>query len=210
MIRAVSKGLLLIFILAVSGLGPGCNPLPSEKRKMVDVPAEYLGLAGQRVAVMVAADGRTLSEYRDAPLRLSQAVTSRIAEHVPGIRTTVPDEVIRFQEANPYWMNLRYGELAEKMGVDKVVLIDLVEYRTHEPGNAYLWQGIITANIGVIDAHAQDPDNFVYYSTVQAHFPRDNGVGVVDADNESIQLGMIILFSQTAGGLFYDHQAEVK
>ena len=69
------------------------------------------------------------------------------------------------------------------MDVDKIVLIDLVEYRTHEPGNSYIWQGLITANIGVIDAHASDPDNFVYYNTVQVRFPEESSIGVVDADD---------------------------
>lgn len=210
MSRVTRGGLLLMLMTAVYGLGIGCESLPGEKKKMIDVPAEYLGLADQRVAVMVAADGYMLSAYPDAPLHLCQALTSRIAGHVPGVTTTVPDQVIRFQKNNPYWLNLRYGELAKKMDVDKIVLIDLVEYRTHEPGNAYIWQGLVTANIGVIDAHAQDPDNFVYYNTVQVRFPEESSIGVVDADDESIQLGMVFLFIKTAGGLFYDHQVEVK
>jgi len=186
----------------------GCNPLPGGKKKMVDVAGEYLGLADQRVAVMVAADGQMLNSYPDAPLNLCKALTSQIANHVPGVTTTIPEQVIKYQDANPYWMNMRYGELAKKMGVDKIVLIDLVEYQTHEPGNAYVWQGLITANIGVIDAHGQDPDNFVYYNTVSVRFPQASSVGVVDADDETIQLGMILLFARRGGGLFYDHQVE--
>jgi len=65
-----------------------------------------------------------------------------------------------------------------------------------------------TANVGVIDAHAQDPDNFVFYNTVQIRFPEDSTVGLVDSDDESIQMGMLILFARNAGGLFYDHQVE--
>lgn len=199
-----------MLMTVVYGLGIGCESLPGEKKKMIDVPAEYLGLADQRVAVMVAADGYMLSAHPDAPLHLCQALTSRIAGHVPGVTTTVPDQVIRFQKNNPYWLNLRYGKLVQKMDVDKIVLIDLVEYRTHEPGNSYIWQGLITANIGVIDAHASDPDNFVYYNTVQVRFPEESSIGVVDADDESIQLGMIFLFTRTAGGLFYDHHVEAR
>lgn len=199
-----------MLMTVVYGLGIGCESLPGEKKKMIDVPAEYLGLADQRVAVMVAADGYMLSAHPDAPLHLCQALTSRIAGHVPGVTTTVPDQVIRFQKNNPYWLNLRYGKLVKKMDVDKIVLIDLVEYRTHEPGNSYIWQGLITANIGVIDAHASDPDNFVYYNTVRVRFPEESSIGVVDADDESIQLGMVFLFTRTAGGLFYDHQVETR
>ncbi len=208
MIDHRSRGLVVLMLLALGLSLTGCMPMPGEK-VLVDVAGEYDGLANQRVAVMVAADGHMLHSYPDAPLHLTRTITSRIAGHVPGVTTTIPDQIAKFQEANPYWMNMRYGELAKKMGVDKIVLIDLVEYQTHEPGNAHIWQGLITANIGVIDAHAQDPDNFAYYNTVTVRFPEASDIGVIDADNETIQLGMVLLFARKGGGLFYDHQIEV-
>ena len=203
-------GLRLFFVLTLSVIGVGCMPLPSEPGKLVDVPAEYVGLQNKSVAVMVAADGLLTYNYPQAAEQICRVVTGKIAANVPGVTATIPDQVMAYQKANPYWQNVRYGELVEKMGVDNIVLIDLVEYRTHEPGNAHLWQGIITANVGVIDAAAQDPDNFVYYNTVQVRFPEKSTVGVVDSDDESIQLGMLLLFARDAGGLFYDHQVEAK
>ena len=203
---------LVVLMLLVSGLGlsqAGCTPL-SQRKKLVDVAGEYDGLNNQRVAVMVAADGYMLSSYPQAPLRLTEAMSARIAQHVPGVTVTIPQEIVKFQEANPYWMNMRYGELVKKMGVDKIVLIDLVEYQTHEPGNAHVWQGLVTANIGVIDAHGQDPDNFAYYNTVSARFPEGSDIGIIDADDETIQLGMDLLFARKGAGLFYDHQVEVN
>ncbi len=208
MSRQTTRGSVWLMLAGVCLLTAGCGAMPGEK-VMVDVTAEYLGLADQRVAVLVAADGHMLHSYPQAPLHLCKAITSRIARHVPGVTTTIPDQVIRFQEANPYWMNMRYGELAKKLDVDKIVLIDLVEYQTHEPGNAHIWQGLVTANLGVIDAHAQDPDNFVYYNTVTARYPETSSIGLIDADSDSTQLGMVLLFSRKGGGLFYDHQVEV-
>lgn len=186
----------------------GCGPMPGEK-VLVDVAGEYHGLVDQRVAVMIAADSHMLHRYPQAPRYLSKAVTARIAHHVPGVTMTIPEQVVQFQTDNPYWMNMRYGELVEKMGVDKIVLVDLVEYQTHEPGNAHIWQGLITANLGVIDAQAEDPDNFVYYNTVTARFPEQSSIGLIDSDERTIRLGMVLLFSREGGGLFYDHQIEV-
>ncbi|MEZ6192517.1 MAG: hypothetical protein R3C45_14675 [Phycisphaerales bacterium] len=205
--RGVDKSLLWLILSLVCLHGVGCGPMPGEK-KMIDVKAQYLGLADQRVAVLTSADPHLLHDYPKAPLLINQAITSRIAKNVPGVTTTIPDEIDAFQKQNPYWMNMRYSELAEKLGVDRVVLIDMIEYQTHEPGNAYIWQGLITANIGVIDADARDPDNFVFQNTVEARFPQKSDVGLIDSDNDSIQLGLIFLFSQRGGGLFYDHQVE--
>jgi hypothetical protein len=197
-------GALSVWCLAVAG----CGPMPGEK-KLIDVEAEYLGLEGQRVAVLVAADSHMQYQYPDAQDNVCRAMTSRISKGVAGVTTTIPDDVAEFLEANPYWMNMRYGELAERLDVDKIVLVDLIEYQTHEPGNAHIWQGLITGNVGVIDANSPDPDNFVFQNTVSAMFPEESSVGVIDADNESIQIGMVFIFSKRGAGLFYDHQAEV-
>jgi hypothetical protein len=204
----VSKSILCLILMAVCLQAVGCDSMPGEK-KMVDVTAEYLGLADQRVAVMVAADSHMLYQYPSAPDNVCRAVTAAIAKNVPGVTTTIPDEVTAFQQANPYWINMRYGKLAEHLNVDKIVLIDLIEYQTHEPGNAHIWQGLITANIGVIDAGAQDPDNFVYQNTVGAKFPEESTIGLIDSDDETIELGMVFLFTRKGAGLFYDHQVEV-
>ena len=200
-----SYGLML---MALCLLSVGCGPMPGEKI-MVDVQAEYLGLADQRVAVMVAADSHMLYQYPDARDNVCKAITGRIAKHVPGITTTIPDRISEFQDDNPYWINMRYGELAKKLDVDMIVLVDLIEYQTHEPGNAHLWQGLITGNIGVIDANSMDPDNFVFQNTISAKFPEESTVGIIDSDDETIQLGMIFLFSRDGAGLFYDHQIEI-
>lgn len=204
--RSVLLG-LLVLTLCLSGAG--CGPMPGEK-ETVDVTAQYHGLDNQRVAVMVSADPYLVHSYPDAPRHVCQAVTSRIAKNVPGVTTTIPDEIIVFQEKNPYWMNMRYGELVTKLGVDKVVLIDLIEYQTHEPGNAHVWQGLVTANVGVIDRGAVDPDNFVFHNTVDAVFPEKSSIGVIDSDDETIQIGLLYMFSQRCGGMFYDHKAEVE
>ena len=186
----------------------GCGPMPGEK-ELVDVQAEYLGLADQRIAIMVAADSHMQYQYPEARDSVCRAFTARIARNVSGVTTTIPDEISQFQEDNPYWINMRYGELAKQLDVDMIVIVDLIEYQTHEPGNAHIWQGLITGNIGVIDAHSVDPDNFVFQNTVTAKFPEESTVGIIDSDDDTIQLGMVTLFSRSGAGLFYDHQIEI-
>ena len=200
--------LIGVCVLGLCLLAAGCQPQAKRIRK-VEVKAEYLGLANQRVAVLVSADEHMLYAYPDAQKYVCRAVTKRLADNVPGITTTIPDQIDAFQQADPYWMNKRYSELVKQLGVDKIVLIDLIEYQTHEPGNSYVWQGLVTGNVGVIDAAADDPDNLVFQNTVSEKFPKDTEVGVVDSDNETMQVGMVFLFARTAAGLFYDHTIEV-
>jgi len=174
--------------------------------KTIRVESQYDGLAGQRFAVLVAADEYTLYRYPEAPLQISRAMTARLAENLPGATPTDPQQLDRFQQDNPFWNTLRYTDLVEMLGVDRLVVVDLVDYRTREPGNAHVWRGVITANIGVIEAEAPDPDNFAFSTTVRTEFPPDTKVGVVNSDEETIQLGMLSQFSRDAAGLFYDYE----
>src|SRR5690606_24234076 len=108
-----------------------------------------------------------------------------------------------------YWSTLAFDDLIEKLGTQRVVLIDLIEYRTHEPGNAHVWQGLISANVGVIEAEATDPDRMAYSETIGSKFPENSDIGMLNSDDQTIELGMLSLFSRDAAGLFYDHQIEV-
>lgn len=170
------------------------------------VKAQYLGLDGRTVAVMVAADEYTLFQSPSAPLKVSRAVSARIAANVSGASVVPPKDVIAFQHENPYWGAVPYGELIEKLGVERLVVVDLIEYRTHEPGNAHVWQGMIAGEVGVVEAESDDPDNFAFSTTVRGQFPEESSIGVLDSDRETIELGMLTIFSRDAGGLFYDHE----
>lgn len=175
-------------------------------KRTYHVKAQYLGLENQRVAVMVAADEYTLFQAPGAPLKVSRAVSSRIAANVPGVTVVPPRDVMKFQQENPYWTAVPYGELVAKLDVDRIVLIDLIEYRTHEPGNAHVWQGMATGEIGVVEAEAEDPDNFAFATTVRAQFPEQSAIGMLNTDNETVELGLLVTFARDAGGLFFDHE----
>ena len=102
-----------------------------------------------------------------------------------------------------------YSKLIEALDVDRLIIIDLIDYRTHEPGNRHIWQGVISANVGVVERKSLDPDSFAYYQNVSAVFPEDIAVGVVNASDEQIQLGMLTLFSKNTVNLFHKHEKEV-
>jgi hypothetical protein len=198
---------LSLLCLALSGcnmIGYAGQALRGDNIK-IDVEAQYRGLENKSVAVIVAADEYTMFHYPGAQLGVARAVSARLADNMPSVAVTDPQEVVQFQKDNPFWVTARYSELVEQLGVDAVILIDLVEYRTREPGNAHVWTGLITGNVGLIEKDAESPDNFTFFSTVRAQFPEDQKVGVLNTDDATIQLGMHSIFSRDAAGLFYDH-----
>jgi len=208
------RAVCLMLTLTLLMLLPGCAVVPwtahgvAGGAKTVKVEAEHRGLEGQRVAVMVAADDRTLFYSPNAPRMICRVVTGHLVEHLADIQATAPRRVTAYQDQNPYWPTMRAGNLVQQMGVDRLVLIDLVEYRTHEPGNAHLFKGQVTANVAVHSADSDDPDNPTFYQTVSTQFPPDTSVGVVNADTQQIEMGMVKLFGQDVARLFYDHEVQ--
>jgi hypothetical protein len=206
--RCVNAALCLVTAALLSG---GCNWLGyigqtfRGDHEKADITAQYTDLADKSVAVMVAGDEYTLSQYPLASERICRAVSARIADNLPSASLMDPQQVIAYQEANPYWFMVSASQLLEAMKVDRIVKIELADYRTHEPGNAHVWQGLVSGDVYVLEVDAEDPNQPALYTRITARFPETTKVGVLNSDDELIEMGMCSIFSRDAGGLFYDH-----
>lgn len=206
MVQSFKRLTLIAGLFAIALALPGCqvagwvvHGLTPEKAPEVIEP-EYQGLIGKSVAVMVAADDRTV--YPNAQARICQYVTSRLVVDVPGIRVTDPKQIAKFTKENPDWIAIPYGDLIREMKVDRIVYISVAQYATHEQGNKELWQGTLVARVGVIEADAKDPYKFVYASNQQVMYPPDQPMGMLKANDEMIETGMLTAFAEKLGAIF--------
>lgn len=176
--------------------------------KPVDVPAEYLDLIDKRVAVMVSADEYTLFRFPRATDNVGQAVGSEIQANVDQAVVSIPRDIAAYQRKNPYWITSRPSRLLTDLGVDRLVVIDLAEYRTHEEGNASVWRGVIDGTVSVYEADGEDPDNRTFEKQVRAEFPEGGTFGLIDAEasQSTIEAATLQKFALRAGGLFFDYQ----
>ena len=176
--------------------------------KPVDVPAEYLGMTDKRIAVMVSADEYTLFRFPRSTDNVGQAVSNVIQANVENATVSIPREVARYQRQNPYWITSRPSRLIDELGVDRLVIIDLNEYRTNEEGNASVWRGVIDGTVSVYEADGEDPDNATFQKQIRAEFPEGGTFGLVsaDADQAKIETATLTVFARRAGGLFHDYQ----
>jgi hypothetical protein len=208
--------LSLLLLLAVSMTTVGCDvvgwTLDSTMGgpKEVKVAAEYKGLTGKRVAVIVAADEQTLYGHPGAPLAITKAVSAQLATALTDVKVANPEQVVEFQRKNPYWATLPYKMLLKKLEADRLIVIDLATYSTHEPGNTHVWRGVATASVSVAEADAENPNNLTYTQAVSARFPELQPVGVLDAEESTIALGLNREFATKVSRLFFEHQVTVK
>ncbi|MEM6459529.1 MAG: hypothetical protein AAF710_09080 [Planctomycetota bacterium] len=202
-------------LLTLAPLMGGCNVIAwgaqaarGDEDAPVPVEAQYTDLVDQRVAVMVSADEFTLFRFPRATSRVGQAVSNGIAANVEGAAVSLPAQVDAFQRGNPYWITTRPSRLLDRLGVDRLVVIDLNEYRTHEAGNANVWRGVVDATVSVYEADGEDPDNRTFEAQVRAEYPEGSQFGLVSqtADEATIEAAVLQVFALRAGGLFYDHR----
>ena len=172
----------------------------------VTVTAAYRGMENKSFAVLVAADEYSLFRHPQAQTNVCRAVSIAVAARVAGTQPMDPVQLAAFQRENPFWPTSPPGDLIERLGVDRLLLVSLVDYRLHERGNAHMWRGTIVANVDVIEADASDPNNSAYRATVKAVYPADTSVGMLNANDRAVELRVLEAFGRNLTNLFVDHE----
>lgn len=183
----------------------GAMGAAEEAQKLVEVMPKYTGLENHTVAVLVEADYSTTFERPGLVGTVAGGVTARIAKWVPGVQVLDPQIVLQWQYAKPQWNTLPYGEIAEQLNVDRVVFVEVLEYRLNPPGNRWLWEGVAVARVGIIERKGIDPDTFAEVFEVNAKFPNVEGLGRESATETQIETGLLIEFVKHCAWLFHLH-----
>lgn len=197
---------MLLASVMLSGIG--CESLSMPGPEVVDIKAQYLGLKDKRVAIVVSTSDHTDFNYPSARELITKEVTRRVAAGVEGVTVTSPDEILEWQTDNPYWATRPPSTLVRQLKVDRLVLVEIGEYRTHEPGNKHELRGVIVASVNVVEAEAPDPDNYgvSFTKTVMYPDPNISLIGRVGESEQKIERMAQIRFCEETAGLFFDHK----
>lgn len=178
----------------------------SPKSQPQPVAAQYTDLVNRKVAVLVRLDEVTAYRFPHATRGITNAMTRTIAQNVEGVTIVPASRILAYQEKNPYWSAVPPGRLITSLDVDRLVVVDVAEYRTQDPGNQYLWRGVIEALIAVYEAESEDPDNKAFEQRVRAEWPEGTTVGLTEGDDATMQAAALSTFTLRGAGLFYDHE----
>ena len=176
-----------------------------EDQKLVEILPKYNDLNGRTVAVIVDAPLDVLYEHPTLVQTITGGVTLRIARDVENVRVVPPAQIVQWQWKNPDWASMPYGEIVDTIGVDRVIYVDIYEYRLNPPGNRWLWEGVCAATIGVIEKDSFDPDSFADTFDVSGAFPTVSGVDRSAATADQIQTGVLAEFIKRSAWLFHKH-----
>ncbi len=169
------------------------------------IEAQYKGLEGKSFAVVVAADRLVQAEHPGVVEELTARITERL-ETGSGASGRIPaDKLLAHLYSNPRWVAMPRGELAKDFGVDRLIMVELLEFRLNEPGNQYLWEGVAAATVGVIEADAPLPDEYTFERPIRVTYPDKQGFGQTDMSAEAVASVLMKRFVDRASWLFYAH-----
>ncbi len=188
--------------LVVGAAGASTN---FEYQKLIEVHSRYDGLEHQSVAILVDATLELQYEHPDVIDMIAGGVAARIGEHVEGVKILHPLQVRDWQYRTAQWSAMPWGEVAAQLQVDRILLIDIQDFRLHPRGNRWLWEGVCRAVVAVAERDGYDADEFVDVWEVEARFPELEGLDRDSAGEEEIKTGLMAEFTKQTGWIFYMH-----
>ncbi len=209
---ALASTLLVCVLL----LAPGCavgqivgGMAESYKRSSTRlVEAEYTGLRGSSFAVIVTGDRVIQGTHPTLLPRLATRITQTLANPADtGVTGFAPVmSILEFQLSRPDWTTWTYEQLAEEFGVDILIVVELYEYRLHEVGNVYLWDGMAAARVGIVEAKGYSPNEYAFFKDIQVRFPDASGMSPQDMSSQVVRTNLEKRFVDRVTWIMFDHQ----
>ncbi|HEX8343039.1 MAG TPA: hypothetical protein VF624_19205 [Tepidisphaeraceae bacterium] len=162
-------------------LPAGCNLLGAAAAKMPkpDIDAAYKGLAGQKVGIMVWADGNsTLIDWPQVQLHLGAMLQEKLkkaskdSKELAGI--SFPYEAasfVRYQKEHPALEASSILDVAPKLGVTRLIYIEVGNLTTRAAEAFSLKLGQMDANLKVIEIE-NNKAKLVFEDAMAVQFPR--------------------------------------
>ena len=201
-----TPGCLIVWLVfAALAASTGCHESVHDPKEY-DVTAQYLGLEGKRVGVIVAVSDHTHFRHPGLQRQLAREISRRIQLNLPDSQVMNPDTIVLWQADNEFWTARRPSVLLDALRVERLVMVEVGEFRLSDTGDTNIKRGVISANVNVVEDDAPDPDNFGFTQSLRVAFPDEfrTRIGLVVADEQDIQTIVISRFTEEAAGLFYD------
>ncbi|MDX2147773.1 MAG: hypothetical protein SFZ23_09655 [Planctomycetota bacterium] len=171
-----------------------------------EVKAEYTELKGKNVAVVVTADRMIQADHPGMVEEILGRFNQRIAENAIAGGFARTDQMLVYLANHPQWVAWPPGKLATELGVERLIYVEITEFRLHDPGNQYLWSGIAAGTVSVLEADGPLPDEFAFQKLVRVQFPDKEGYGQADLSERVVKSELLRRFMDRATWPFYDHE----
>ncbi|MGQ0628216.1 MAG: hypothetical protein ACT4PL_08990 [Phycisphaerales bacterium] len=197
-------------LVGFSMVGTGCSAIGAlagayDRTGTKDVEPEYSGLEGKSFAVVVRAGQMIQADYPEVVVKLTLDLSERLARESGASGYVPAPRVIDYLYNHPRWVAMPLDELGRQLGVQRLVYVEMNEYRLQDPGNSYLWSGVCGAMVGVIEVDGIAPEEFVYRKQLRLVFPDKSGFGPGDIPRSAVNTELVRRTVDRSAWLFYEH-----
>lgn len=179
------------------------------KDAIKSVSAESDVLAGKTFAVVVTTDRSIQGDHPGIIDYVTTKVTERLAQPSnipPAAGVVAPARSLRYVYDNPSWNFKTKEELAKDLGgVERLVVIEITDYRLNSPGNAYLWDGLAAGMVSVYDPSSSTPELAIFEKTVMVKFPDQQGLDANTLARNVVNSALALRFVDRVTWPFYTH-----
>ena len=208
--------MLIVAAMTAATLTSGCRMLRglaylfSPWPTGTTVQAEFEGLAGHSVAVVVYADENTQYQYPLVQLNLSALIGAELRRNVKGVTVIEPRKVVSYQKQNVHWDEMDRTALGRALGAEYVLSVALIEFSTVEEGYLDLLRGQITGQARLYQTKLPEQQACVWRGKdIRVSFPRTPTARA--GNNEgAIRLTVMRMFARELGRKFYKHTEAIE
>ena len=179
------------------------------------VEAQYKGLAGQKVAVLIWADRGLRIDFPNLLLDTGNGMQSYLlakTDEKSLEKTQFPWEVrsvLRFQKDHPELEGRSINEYAHRIsGITRLLFVEVSEFSTRSGTAVQLLRGGMKANIKVLEVGATSSKIVYEKQGITVSYPPKSPEGVIDMSEAAVYGGTVNEMSLTLAKLFYPHIVE--
>ena len=174
------------------------------------VEPDYLGLEGKSFAVVVTAERSIQADHPSLVDYLTAQMAGRLSDPacIPRAGGFIPAvQVLKYMYSNPGWTARPYSDVAKDLGgVERLVVVEVTEFRLNDSGNQYLWEGLAAATISVVETDSILADEVSYQKAVAVDFPDQSGFGPNEMNAATVRTELARRLLDRASWLFFSHQ----
>jgi hypothetical protein len=206
---------LVLLVSSFSIFVSGCAAVSAVSRVVPETkPPAYPGLAGHSVGVMVWADRGIKIDWPSVQLNLATAVQSKLrtsnAPEVKECRWSVqPASIVKYQRDHPSVDSTPILTTAPKLGVERLIYIEIQNLSTRAPASIQLYRGNIVANVQVIEVNGDAATIGFEQSNIRAIYPpKSPPDGVLNSDDVTIYAGAISELATEIAHMLVSYEVE--
>jgi hypothetical protein len=215
----LKKHLGFCALLAAVGLMGGCNIVGAiaGKAPKPDILAAYKGLAGKSVGVMVYVDPNAAMNWPTLQLDLANYLDYKLKEAQKDekledlVGTTFPYQprsFVRYQREHPGIEALPITEVAPKLGVERLIYVQVNDFTTRAEGTITMYLGRIDVTLQVVEIDPATKTAKVAYSdpNIKLKFPRKApDEGLLSGNDRTIYQGTLDEITTELAVKFFRH-----